>query len=347
MFSLFRPKAPKLATINHQTISVASNETILQAAIRENIEFPHSCRVGGCASCKCRLVEGEVKELTDIGYILSDAELDAGYILACQSVPKTHVTIEVELAGTQFKSVQGRIVEQSLITHNISQVVVQLEQSVNYKAGQYAQLSLDDAPQVSRSYSFATPKQPDGKVTFFIKHVPDGAFTSRLQGESLVDKKVTVQGPKGDFWLRSEEEKVLMIAGGSGLAPILAMLEDAIQKPNPPEVNLIFAARTQQDLYALDAINTLQLKWPTSFNFFPMLSDEPLDSDWTGDRGMVTALISVLNLENTSVYLCGPPIMIDSACDLLIEKGVDANAIYADRFIDQSYVIPTKKVHQK
>ena len=96
MFSLFQPLTPILATINQRSISVAPKETLLQAALRQEIDFPHSCRVGSCATCKCRLLRGKVKALTDSSYVLTQEELHAGYILACQSVPLTDIEVRVD-----------------------------------------------------------------------------------------------------------------------------------------------------------------------------------------------------------------------------------------------------------
>ncbi len=93
----FSPGRPVTARINGRSISVAPRETLLQAALREGIPFPHGCRVGGCASCRCRLVEGRVRELTETAYLLSDQELEQGFILACQSVPSGDVGVEVAL----------------------------------------------------------------------------------------------------------------------------------------------------------------------------------------------------------------------------------------------------------
>lgn len=110
MFAFLTKKKPITAHINAQPIVVQPRETLLQAALREGINFPHSCRVGGCASCKCKLVNGKVKELTEAGYILSDEDLDQGYILACQSVPQTDVSIEVDLGSQQARRrVGGRV----------------------------------------------------------------------------------------------------------------------------------------------------------------------------------------------------------------------------------------------
>ena len=101
MFSFLAKKKPTTARINAVPVTVNPKETLLQAALRQGVDFPHSCRVGGCATCKCKLVQGKVKELTQTAYILSDEELDQGYILACQAVPQTDVTIEVDLSQQQ------------------------------------------------------------------------------------------------------------------------------------------------------------------------------------------------------------------------------------------------------
>ena len=103
MFSFLAKKKPTTARINAVPVTVNPKETLLQAALRQGVDFPHSCRVGGCATCKCKLVTGKVKELTQTAYILSDEELDQGYILACQAVPQTDVTIEVEVED-EFES---------------------------------------------------------------------------------------------------------------------------------------------------------------------------------------------------------------------------------------------------
>ncbi|MFL1465791.1 2Fe-2S iron-sulfur cluster-binding protein [Marinobacter sp. HN1S83] len=335
MFSLFRKSAPKehCAEINGEAVQVFQKETILHAALREDIDFPHSCRVGGCASCKCRLVKGTVKELTDIGYILSDDELDQGYILACQSVPTSDVTIAVDLtAQKQRKTVPGRVVLQERLTHDITHLKLQLDQTLNYKAGQYADLSMDSLPGLARSYSFATPSQMDATLSFFVRKVPGGLFSTEVNDQDLLGHTVMVDGPAGEFWLRPSDAPLILIAGGSGLAPILALLKDAVEGQSHRPVTLLFGARSQQDLYRLDDIRDLALKWSAAFRFIPVLSREDERSDWTGARGRVTDVIPALSLQGSEAYLCGPPGMIDAAEAKLIEGGVKRTSIYADRF---------------
>jgi len=334
-WSMRKPKAVT-ATINDHAITVEPKETLLQAALRQGVDFPYSCRVGGCATCKCRLLDGQVKELTRADYILSDDELDQGYILACQSVPRSDIRIEVALGERPAaRSVSGRVLAREQLTHDIVELRVQLDDSLRYKPGQFAELALQSLPGLSRSYSFATAVRPDSQVSFFVRQVPGGMFSGHVHKQVAVGERVTVTGPLGDFWLRPAEAPLLLIAGGSGLAPILALLEDALARGVARPVTLLFGARGQRDLYALDAIRALAADWPASFTFVPVLSDEPEGSDWTGERGFVTAALSGRMTPDCHAYLCGPPPMIDSAVALLLDHGVAREHIHADRFTTQ------------
>lgn len=351
MFSLFKKHFLKeqkavTATINAHTVTVNPKETLLQAALRQGIDFPYSCRVGGCATCKCKLVEGKVKELTETGYILSDDELDQGYLLACQAVPLTDVRVHVDLAAqTQKRCVEGRVVVQQKLTHDITRLVVQLDESLSYKAGQFADISIDSLRDaslhgvsfrgVSRSYSFATAPQPNSRVTFFVRKVPGGVFSSLINDANVMGHQVRVEGPLGHFWLRAADTPLLLVAGGSGLAPILAILQEAVLRQNTRPVTLLFGARTQRDLYALDEINAVAAQWLAPFRFVPVLSHEESGSDWQGERGLVTEKIPAWIEAGAHAYLCGPPGMIDSAVSVLLDEGIAREHIHADRFTTQ------------
>lgn len=334
MFSFFARRRAATALINGTAVVVEPRETLLQAALRQGIDFPHSCRVGGCASCKCRLVAGQVRELTETGYILSDEELDAGYILACQSLPRGDVRIEVDLSRAQARrQVRGRVVAQERLTHDITRLVIQLEESLPYKAGQYAELGLDALPGHARSFSFACRPRPDAKVVFFIRKVPDGRLTGLVDGQSLLGLGATLEGPLGDFHLRPAEAPLLLVAGGSGLAPILALLEEALAAGAGRPVSLLFGAREARDLYCLEDIEALVAQWRAPFRFLPVLSEAAADVDWQGARGWITEHLSDWLEDGAHAYLCGPPAMIDSAVALLRERGVAHEHIHADRFI--------------
>jgi NAD(P)H-flavin reductase len=316
------------ARIEGQDVTVEPGETLLQAALREGVEFPNSCRVGGCGACKCRVTRGEVRELTETGYLLTEEELAERTILACQSTPLTDVEISVDLPDP----IPGEVVAQTRLTHDITRLDVQLERPLAHKAGQFANVSIDALPDHTRSYSFAAPPSADGRVSFFIRKVPGGRFSTLVNDEDVVGAKVTVEGPAGAFWLRGSRAPLVFVAGGSGLAPILAILQQAAAEGVARPTTVLFGARTQADLYGLSELARVAATWDAPFDVVPVLSDEPADSDWGGARGLVTAHMPRHLTAQTHAYLCGPPAMVDAAQVPLRDAGVPAEHIHFDRF---------------
>jgi NAD(P)H-flavin reductase/ferredoxin/fatty-acid desaturase len=324
---------PFVAHINGVAVPVRPSETLLEAALRNGLEFPHGCRVGGCGSCKCRLLAGRVTELTETAYLLSGEEIRGGYILGCQSVPKSDVRIEVDTSKTDRKRrVSGRIVGQEKVTHDITRLTVQLAQPLAYQAGQFARISLEALPDVWRCYSFAAPARADGLVEFYVRKTPGGALSSTIEERPLVGTALQVEGPLGDFWLRPGDAAILMVAGGSGLPPLLAMLEEAAAAGVSRPVTLLFGAREQRDLYAAEAIAGLARRWPAEFRFLAVLSAEAPGSTWTGARGLLAEHLPAHVESGADAYLCGPPGMVDSCVAALRASGVPSERIRCDRF---------------
>jgi NAD(P)H-flavin reductase/ferredoxin len=325
------------AQINDQSITVERGETVLQAALRHGIEFPSSCRVGGCGTCKCRLTAGAVKELTETGYLLTADEIDQGYILACQSVPRSDIGVAVDLtARASQRSVLGRVIAQRKVTHDITSLCVQLDEPMPYKAGQFANVGIEGLDGAMRSYSFAAPARDDGQVTFTVRKVPGGAFSSLVNDQDVVGRSVRVDGPSGEFWLRPSDAPLLLVAGGSGLAPILAILQEAVSAGVSRSVTLLFGAREARDLYALEEIESIARQWRGAFHFVPVLSAAGNDATWTGERGLVTEKIPALLEPGSHALLCGPPAMIDGAVAVLRQQGVRPERIHFDRFTTQA-----------
>lgn len=336
MFSFSSTAKTFTAVINERAITVNPRETILQAALRQDVDFPNSCRVGGCATCKCQLSSGQVKQLTETGYILSKEEIDQGYILACQSVPRSDVHIAVDIdSGLPRQQVRGYITEQQRLTHDITRLTVHLPEALPYRAGQFAEIEIESLPGIRRNYSFANAMQADGTVEFFVRKVPDGVFSSHLNERNVVGQMLSIDGPSGHFWLRDDTAPLLLLAGGSGLAPILAILQDALAKGVTRSVNLLFGARTEADLYALEEIMAIASQWQGDFRFIPILSDCKNEDTWTGRRGLVIDLIPEIIVPGAHAYLCGPPAMIDAAVEILIQQGIYSRHIHADRFSTQ------------
>ena len=348
MFGLFSPKKPFNAQVNATAarLEVAAGDNLLNAALKSGLAWPHNCRVGSCGTCRCKLVDGKIKPLNDFGYVLDADELDQGMILACQTRLKTDITVEVSLDEehqtiTSAKSVEGVISSVTLLTHDIAEIRITLEQDFpGYIAGQYAEMLIDDIAE-ARSYSFAkAPSLEDERtVSFYVRRIPDGLMSNLLHDGNRVDSRVSLSGPHGTFYLRESKLPALCVAGGSGLAPIKALLEQHAYEGFNRKIVFLFGARTRDDLYCIEQMEQLS-KAESQFSFLPILSHEDDHSDWIGERGLVTEYISSqgIDIHNCQAYLCGPPPMIDAAISVLNQQGLDNSQIFFDKFLDASHL---------
>jgi len=326
-----------------KTLVAEPGKTILETALNAGLAYPHNCTVGTCGACKTRLVQGKVKAVSDFGYTLSRQELEAGYILACQAIPQPGLTIiDVPALGADMpplRHVRGCITNRFALTHDIAKVTVEVTEPIHYLAGQYASIKAPGYDR-ARNYSFASAPKREGlnKLTFVIRKVEKGAFTSALFDGALDGVDLEISTPYGDFYRRDGDGPMVCIAGGSGLSPLLGILDEMRMTRITRPCILLFGARTQSDLYELDAISNFQQAWGNKFKFIPVLSEEPAESNWDGARGFVTEHINKVMDEyapaEIQAYMCGPPVMIDAAIERLVAVGVDLENIHYDKFTD-------------
>lgn len=331
------------------TCWIRPGETLLKGAVRQGVRIPHLCMTGECGSCRCRLVRGRVRLKRDISRHVDAAELQRGYLLACQSEAQSDIVLAVPgLSGgieeTALVTTAGRITALTPLNHDIRLVTVELDNAIRYRAGQYAQLSVDGHPELEaapRCYSFcnAPDEQPQTHVQFHVRRVPGGQFTEWLFTSEPIGAAVNLTGALGDFGFRDDGRPVVCVAGGSGLAPIKAMLEQMSTRESAPDVTLFFAVRSQRDLYCMDELVRLQSHWPRPGRLLilPVLSNEMSDTEWDGLRGFCTEhLEHFCRLPESSFYLCGPPPMIDATLEKL-QGAVPAHCVHYDRFLDRSH----------
>ena len=342
---LFRRKAASSYRLviepDGHTLEMRSGESLLQAALAAGIPFPYSCKVGTCTSCKCRLLEGQVRAVRDFSYVLSGEELRDNWILACQSVPKGDVRIHLahERSGPAYviKTIPGRVASTAALARDVLEVRVALDQPILYEAGQYADLEIPEIPR-PRSYSFADAPLEAGRkeVAFHVRLIPGGEVSGWLTARDRAGERVRLVGPYGTFWLRDAASPILCVAGGTGMAPIRAILEKACREGPTRDVVYLYGARTRKHLYGLEEMKRIGQSWRGSFRFVPVLSDEPPDTDWSGLRGFVTEHVrsAELDLAACHAYLCGPPRMIDAAMEVLDAAGTSPDAIHFDKFFD-------------
>ncbi len=329
------PPPARTAHFGDKAVLLQPRETLLLAAERAGVALPSSCRVGGCGTCRCRVTEGRVREGTESAYLLSGEEIAQGFVLACQSVPLTDVRIELPSATTGGT---GRVVSQELLSPELARLCVQLDAPLPYAAGQSCALSVEGLDGVERSYSFACASRPEGLVRFLVRRAPGGRLSNHLCDAPLVGRAVRLGAPAGSFRLSQDDAPLLFVAGGSGLAPILALLEEAFAARDARSVTLLFGARDARELAALDALEPLAAAWPAPFRIVPVLSAP--DAGWSGARGLVTDPLDGVLTPGARVHVCGPPAMVDRVEAQLEAAGVPKEHVRCDRFTPRPAPLP-------
>ncbi|WP_437603672.1 2Fe-2S iron-sulfur cluster binding domain-containing protein [Sorangium sp. So ce590] len=356
-FSSVRRKGGRGGTLHvlgsERAATIEPGETLLSAAARANIPFPRMCNVGECGTCKCRLTKGHVRLKKDISRHVTPEELSAGFVLACQSLAESE-DVEVEVPGigrersagpapVQPVQTDASITRVTPLAPGILAIEVGLAAEIRYVAGQYAQLTAPGVPGLGepRCYSFAQApaRASPRRALFHIRHVPGGAFTDWLFAADRTGSRLGFSGPHGGFRYHEAGRSLLCVAGGTGLSPISAILEQGISDGLARDVTLVVGARTRQDLYALDAIASIEARWRGRFAFVPVLSREPEGSSWTGRKGHVTDYLREVAVAHAdrAAYLCGPPGMIDGALDVL-RGTIPPDHVHCDKFLDRGSI---------
>lgn len=337
---LFVPARESSVLVRGQGIQfkVPRGKTILESALHQGIAFPHDCKVGTCGTCKYKLISGRVNELTSSAMGLSGDLYQSGYRLGCQCMPKEDLEIELDtMLGHALVPIEtsALISKQKRLAHDIIEMVVVPEKKIEFNPGQYADVECAECS-VVRSYSFSTPLQPDGSLSFHVRLVPGGVFSGWLFGGDRTGATLTLRAPYGQFGLHESNATMVCVAGGTGLAPIKCVLQSMTQAQRERDVLLFFGARQQCDLYCLAEIEALQRDWGGSFELIPVLSEESATSSWKGKRGLVTECFhEFIEGQLCEGYLCGPPAMVDAAETELVRLGVSRELIFADRFYNR------------
>ena len=317
----------------------AADETVLQAAMRADLMIPYGCRNGACGTCKGRILSGEVDYGPHQPGTLTDAEKREGLALFCCARPKTDLAIEVRevrrAGDIQIKRLPCRV--ESIVKAAPDVAIVRLKlpttERLQFLAGQYVDFLLKDGKR--RSFSLATPPHADELLELHIRHVPNGFFTDQLFNSYKGREILRMEGPLGAFYLREESDKpIIFVAGGTGFAPIKAIIEHALYSRVERPMVLYWGARARQDLYLPDLPGTWQQQG-RDFTYIPVLSDPAPGDDWPGRTGFVhqAVLDDFPDLSGYQVYACGGPGMIDAARrDFVSLRGLPADEFYADSF---------------
>ena len=316
--------------------SVEDGETVLEAALRNHIGLPYGCRGGACGACKATIVSGEVDYGDYLSGTLSEAEKQQGKVLLCQAKPLTDLVLRSKESSAtidlQIKKLPSRVEKIIHASHDV--VIMQLKLPANerlqFVAGQYLDILLKDGKR--RSYSMANAPHNDATIELHLRNIPGGTFSKFAFTEMKEKAILRLEGPFGTFFLRESDKPIIFVAGGTGFAPIKAVIEDMFHKNIEREMVLYWGVRAMRDIYS-----PIPSQWQQShknFTFIPVLS-EPLPEDiWPGRTGLVhqAVLDDFADVSGYQVYTCGAPIMIEVAQQSFARRGLPEDEFFADSF---------------
>lgn len=326
-----------------RTFDVQDGETLLAAGLRQGLALPFGCRSGTCGSCRVRRLAGTVAYPATPAPALSEAEVDAGYILMCLARPTADVVLQLHqpalLEQLRPRILPARVAAHRPLSHDVVGLWIKLPHGdgappFRFLPGQYVDFLLPDGRR--RSFSIANGSEDGERLEFHLRVTPGGFFAHYVQDDMPERTILRFQGPLGAFYVREESARpAVLMAGGTGFAPIKAMLERQFARAAPAGLvrpfHLFWGARSTRDLYQ-DALAREWARAQRGFRYTPVLS-EP-EASWTGESGFVhdAVLRAYPELSGHEVYMAGPPVMVHAGKRAFAQAGLDADHLYYDSF---------------
>lgn len=321
-------------------IEVEDGQTLLQAALRQGVWLPFACGHGTCGTCKVQVLEGFVDHGEASTFALMEVERDEGKVLACCCYPESDLVVEADIdvdpdfLGYAVKDYNATVLEMKPLSPTILGIRLQLDDDMEFQAGQYINLYIPDIG--SRAFSISNPPSQSNIIELHVRLVPDGKGTMWLHNELSVGDQIDVSGPYGQFFVRSSDSQdVIFIAGGSGLSSPESMIYDLLEKGDSRQIYLFQGARNIPELYHREKFEQLAQD-NDNFHYIPALSDEDTLGEWSGFKGYVNDAVKQYfngKCSGHKAYMCGPPPMIDATITTLMQSRLFERDIHMERFL--------------
>jgi CDP-4-dehydro-6-deoxyglucose reductase len=324
-----------------RTLRVGAAQPLLEAALAAGLNLPHSCKSGHCSSCRARLLAGEIRYPGTRPLGITAAEAESGHILLCQARAASDLTVEARLvaqvADVEIKTLPCRIAALEKLAPDVMQVLLRLPvvERLPFHAGQYLDVLLEGGRR--RSFSIASPPHDSTLLELHVRRVAGGGFTERLFGEAadplVVGSLLRIEGPVGQFVYRPGSAPILMIAGGTGFAPLKSMLRHVLESAIDRRIHLYWGARREEDLYEATRVHEWVRRFP-QLSFTGVLSEAPprepayLRTGWVHDA----VLADYPDLSGFEVYAAGPPAMVEAIRTAFARHGLAADNLHFDSF---------------
>jgi benzoate/toluate 1,2-dioxygenase reductase subunit len=317
-------------------IDCAPTETISDAAYRQKINIPLDCRDGACGTCRCHCEAGDY-DLPESSYIedaLTAEEAAQRMILACQTRPRSDCVVQVPASSVACKTGVSSHAATLCDIERVSDSTIVFSadldhgDGIGFLPGQYVNVEVPGT-KLTRSYSFSSAPGA-GKVSFLVRNVPGGRMSNYLAEEAQAGQRIAFTGPYGSFYLREVARPVLFLAGGTGIAPFLSMLDVLARQGSKHPVRLVYGVTNDRDLVALEQLDAYKEKLP-GFEYRTCVVD---DNSQHPRKGYVTAHVEAgwLNGGDVDVYLCGPVAMVEAVRHWLEQSGQAPASFHYEKF---------------
>lgn len=323
-------------------LEVEGGSSLLTTLANEKIFIPSAC--GGkatCGLCKLQILDGAGPLLPTEEPYLSAKEQSEQYRLACQIKVKGDMKLIIPEELFNIKEFITTVEEIKDLTHDIKLLRVKLpaDNPIKFKAGQFLQLYTKPYEKVSeevfRAYSIASAPSETDHVDFIIRRVPDGLATTYVHDHLKVGDELRLSGPYGDFYLRGGEgiDELIMIAGGSGMAPIRSLLKYIFENDLKYKITYYFTVSKVEDMYYFDELNALAAEH-ANFTYCPIVSRAEEGDGWEGEKRKIVQVIKedIQGGPNMEAYMCGSPGMLNACREALMEVGLEKDCIFFDEF---------------
>ncbi|MGO4332442.1 benzoate 1,2-dioxygenase electron transfer component BenC [Cupriavidus sp. 2TAF22] len=317
-------------------ITCGENETLSDAAYRQQINIPLDCRDGACGTCR-GLCESGSYDLPESSYIedaLTAEEAAGGYVLACQTRPRSDCVIRVPASSAACKTgvatYQGTLAELEQLSESTIGFAIDLDDAggLDFLPGQYVNVEIPGTSQ-TRSYSFSSAPG-SARTGFVVRNVPKGQMSTWLTSQAKSGERVAFSGPYGSFYLREVARPVLFLAGGTGIAPFLSMFDALATRGCAHPVRMVYGVTNDIDLVALSRIDAAQAALP-GLEYRTCVADP---ASGHARKGYVTAHVEPewLNGGDVDIYLCGPVAMVEAVRGWLQQSGITPAGFYYEKF---------------
>jgi benzoate/toluate 1,2-dioxygenase reductase subunit len=313
-------------------ITCPETETVADAAYQAGINIPLDCRDGACGTCKSFCESGVYDGGSYIEDALTEDEAAQGFVLTCQMKPRSDLVVRILAPASACKTAisahAAEVETVGLLSPTTIGFTLKLAAGVHFLAGQYVNIQVPGSTQV-RAYSFSSAPGAD-KAQFLVRNIPGGLMSSFLTQQAQKGTKLTFTGPVGSFFLREVKRPVLLLAGGTGLAPLLSMLETLSQEKSAYPVHLIYGVTNEEDLVETARLDAFAAGMP-NFTWTACVANE---ASAYPRKGYVTRYIEPqhLNSGDVDVYLCGPPPMVEAVRRYFGEANVTPASFHYEKF---------------